>query len=314
MTHIHKRNNSSQLPNFLAEFNIEFINVLMYNLKKEEDRKKSFIDNNWSNEYINVDELALLGFYFLQQPDCVKCAFCPARLYKFEPGDDVLREHIKHSPNCPLLKRRETGNLPINEEILNNVLPPVCYDEYGLGPSGKRTRTKSKEKLCYPHYKLPSKRLATFKDWPVDIKQKPGELVEAGFFYSGPSDLVTCFSCGITLGKWQTDDNPWIEHKKNLTLDCSYLKNNYETVKQNELKYEEFMKNKSKIEKIEGVEKSEPEIALESVCKVCMKRRSSILFLPCQHVVVCGRCVLGINDKCPYCRKEIESTIPILFA
>lgn len=161
------------------------IDVSKYNVYKETDRRKSFVDNNWSS-HIQYIELAQLGFYFTKKPDSVKCAFCYLDLSEFEPNDEPLKEHLKFSPNCPLLRRRETYNEPLDFEALDKILPPVSYDECG----SRRKKSRVEDDVAYPDYRLPSIRMKSFETWPVGIKQRPEDLCEAGFFYSGQSDVT----------------------------------------------------------------------------------------------------------------------------
>lgn len=65
-------------------------------------------------------------------------------------------------------------------------------------------------------------RVATFKDWPLQIKQRPEELAYAGFFYLGTSDCVACFHCGLGLNRWETADDPFTEHLKHAEF-CKYI-------------------------------------------------------------------------------------------
>ena len=290
------------------------IDLQSYELHKEDQRLASFLDNGWDNPFLNAEELARLGFYFYKKPDGVKCYFCYVKLGDFEEGDSALSEHLKWSPNCPLLKRRTTENLPIDSSLLNEILPPLNYDVCGF--TKRRRKSKIEERIKYPEYKLLSKRLKTFETWPVGIKQKPQELAEAGFFYSGHSDLTICFSCDLHLSKWEREDNAWIEHKKHAKDDCDFLKLNQETVKLNEQKYEEVKELAEKADISDSRERKseEKEIPFESVCKICLERKSSILFLPCKHVAVCGVCVFGIENVCPICRTQIEETINLFYA
>ena len=50
--------------------------------------------------------------------------------------------------------------------------------------------------------------------WPIGLKQRPNELSQGGFFYSGESDKVTCFYCGGGLQNWDPKDGVWEEHAK----------------------------------------------------------------------------------------------------
>uniref|UniRef100_A0A182MJD0 RING-type domain-containing protein n=1 Tax=Anopheles culicifacies TaxID=139723 RepID=A0A182MJD0_9DIPT len=64
----------------------------------------------------------------------------------------------------------------------------------------------------YPNYAIEADRLKTYEDWPTSLKQKPKQLSDAGFFYTGKSDRVKCFSCGGGLKDWEQDDEPWEQH------------------------------------------------------------------------------------------------------
>lgn len=100
-------------------------------LNYEDNRKRTFDENNWTNHYISSDALAKSGCYFYGHPDTVKCQFCFIKLSQFEPADDPIEEHLKYSPNCPLIRRRNTANVPISSDELDSVLPPASYDECG---------------------------------------------------------------------------------------------------------------------------------------------------------------------------------------
>lgn len=290
-------------------------NLLNYDLKKEIDRRKSFVENDWSCPHVQFGDLAITGLYFVKKPDLVRCYFCSVDLKEFEANDDVIKEHLRFSPNCPLLRRDKTNNVPLDSAELDKILPPASYDECGLGPARRRKKSRVEDDVAFPEYRLYTARMKTFETWPVGIKQKPINLSEAGFFYGGQSDFTMCFSCGVIVGKWEADDNPWVEHKKLAKRACPYLQLNQERLKENEKKYEEAIKIKTlEEEKSADDEPSAREVDHETVCKVCLERKSSVCFLPCKHVAVCGQCVFGLNNTCPICRCTIEETIPLFYA
>lgn len=81
-------------------------------LKFEEQRLKSF-ERGWPHSFISPRVLAKTGFYFIGPHDQVRCYFCKVEVSRWENGDNEVAEHSRWSPNCPLLKRRETTNVPI---------------------------------------------------------------------------------------------------------------------------------------------------------------------------------------------------------
>ncbi|XP_055625207.1 death-associated inhibitor of apoptosis 1 [Toxorhynchites rutilus septentrionalis] len=236
----------------------------------EVSRLESF--RNWSVPFISKIELARYGFYFVGPNDMVKCYFCRVEIGLWEPNDNVLSEHLRWSPYCPLLRKRQTNNVPIDGCFLDQ-LPEPSYDTCGIrirehsvaengysssdrssngsmtSPPSSLTSESSmmshasadelqqqqslfehhqqhqqQHKLPeYPNYAIEAKRFQSYEDWPKFMKQKPKELSDAGFFYTGKSDRVKCFSCGGGLKDWEAEDEPWEQHAMWYS-NCEYLK------------------------------------------------------------------------------------------
>ena len=76
----------------------------------------------------------------------------------------------------------------------------------------------------YLKYKSYNKRLSTLfvLFWPVSLNQDNFKIAEAGVLYSGFGDIVICAFCGLTLHKWQPNDDPIIEHRK-FNPDCKFV-------------------------------------------------------------------------------------------
>ncbi|CAG5122396.1 unnamed protein product [Candidula unifasciata] len=77
----------------------------------ESERLKTF--GEWPNELswaCTPQKLAHAGFYFSPGPeslDNVCCLFCQKELDGWEPDDDPLKEHKKHSATCPFLSLKK---------------------------------------------------------------------------------------------------------------------------------------------------------------------------------------------------------------
>lgn len=219
-------------------------------LNHEENRLKTF-DASWPHSYIRPRILAKIGFYYLrpngpnEPDDRVKCNFCKVEVQQWEPNDNEIGEHLKHSPNCPLLRRNETPNVPIDAAELDQLLPPVSYDVCGTYAIDRRPdaypetpfpaspsvdiventsniphttnstverETQTLRHPDYPEYAIETARLRSFDEWPKTMKQTPQQLSDAGFFYTRVGDRVICFSCGGGLRGWEEDDEPWEQH------------------------------------------------------------------------------------------------------
>ena len=62
-------------------------------------------------------------------------------------------------------------------------------------------------------------RVQSFQDLPASCNVSPLRLARTGFFSSGSSDEVTCFSCGVKYKGWQNNDNPNDVHHR-ISPDC----------------------------------------------------------------------------------------------
>ncbi|BFZ24930.1 hypothetical protein BsWGS_27969 [Bradybaena similaris] len=55
-------------------------------------------------------------------------------------------------------------------------------------------------------------RIGTYIGWKSNGKPSVINLVKAGFYYTGHSDTVRCFSCGIEIKNWQKNSDPLTVH------------------------------------------------------------------------------------------------------
>ena len=81
-------------------------------------------------------------------------------------------------------------------------------------------------------YKLESTRLDSFQNWSKSEVVSPAVLSKAGFFYSGESDVVTCYYCDLNLCDWKIGDDAFLEHIR-YSPACPYVsvrKDNFATV------------------------------------------------------------------------------------
>jgi len=222
-------------------------------LSREENRLKTF-DANWPHSFISPRILAKTGFYYIGPHDQVKCYFCKVEISSWELGDNEVTEHSRWSPNCSLLRRRDTTNVPLEPTTeLDQLLPEASYDicgTYGIdrrpgsytetsfSPSSSadivenntvsnsttvERETQTLKHPDYPEYAIETARLRSFAEWPKTMKQKPEHLSDAGFFYTQKGDRVICFSCGGGLRDWDEQDDPWEQHALWYSK-CDYLR------------------------------------------------------------------------------------------
>ncbi|XP_037908821.1 death-associated inhibitor of apoptosis 1-like isoform X2 [Hermetia illucens] len=201
-------------------------------LNAETERIKTF-EGRWPLSWMDMNLLAQTGMYYTGTDDTVKCNFCGVEIGRWEETDHPVTEHMRWSPNCPLMRRRPTANIPLDEVVLDRILPPATYDVCGgTEVLDIRPQAYPEDSIMqpirfpdHPEYAIETARLRSFAEWPRTMKQKPEQLADAGFFYTGIGDRVKCFSCGGGLKDWDESDDPWEQHALWLG-NCHFLKLN----------------------------------------------------------------------------------------
>lgn len=250
-----------------------------YNL--ESYRLLSMLKHAFKWKNVSVHDLARSGFYYKGDNDdnCI-CQFCKLEVRGWEDGDTADGEHRRWNPTC--LRELSANNAPLgsDQELLIISKDKIVLQKMGIETVGNATCADLgvilvDEKVKYPAYSSIQSRLKSYRNWPRQMSQKPKQLAESGFFYTGRGDRVICFYCGGGLKEWSAVDDPREEHFKWFE-NCSYLK-----IK-TPVKFPNSSENKS------------------MVCKSCKTALASCVSLPCAHIDRCVECVTkAVNcDTC----------------
>ena len=116
-----------------------------------ENRRLTFFHVKLPFRSPTVGSLLDAGFYYFKD-DAVQCWACSIVLDGWEPDDDPIKEHKKHSPHCPIFDLSDRNN-PTAEEIFyikvirfrNDVLKN--YIPYTLSKHQERLQCATKEVL-----------------------------------------------------------------------------------------------------------------------------------------------------------------------
>ena len=85
-------------------------------------------------------------------------------------------------------------------------------------------------------------------------------------------------------------------------------------LKRNDQGLIENLDQNSKLEgKIQDLEGKIQKIEESRLCKICLDREVSQIFLPCGHTICCKECAMGIQI-CPICRENIQKSQKIYFS
>ncbi|XP_049872548.1 death-associated inhibitor of apoptosis 1 isoform X2 [Pectinophora gossypiella] len=287
-------------------------------MRREEERLKSF--EKWPVTFLSPELLARNGFYYLGRGDEVRCAFCKVEIMRWVEGDDPSSDHQRWAPQCPFLRRQNgSGNVPLDAP------PATGRDECGV-------RAPAPVPVCMPgpvHAKYVSEaaRLRSFKDWPRCMPQKPEDLAEAGFFYTGQGDKTKCFYCDGGLKDWEPEDVPWEQHARwfdrcayvqlvkgrdyvqKVITEASAIPAGKDSVPVPNPKEKPVVMPKADGDK----DKEEAPVDDSKLCKICYAEERNVCFVPCGHVVACAKCALS-TDKCPMCRRTFQSAVRLYFS
>ncbi|XP_053555092.1 E3 ubiquitin-protein ligase XIAP [Bombina bombina] len=208
----------------------------------EESSRIASFTNFPSSCPVSASTLARAGFYYTGSGDRVKCFSCQGIVEGWQHGDTAIGKHRKISPNCPFVNGFNFRSdciqtqIPIlqnsNPHLVENCVPNAAHafnhessSELNADFLLRTGRVVDMSEPNYPRYiKMCSEeaRLRTFKNWPCYARLTPKEMANAGLFYTGFEDQVTCFCCGGKLMNWEPNDQAWIEHRKHFP-DCLFV-------------------------------------------------------------------------------------------
>ncbi|XP_022691753.1 baculoviral IAP repeat-containing protein 7-B-like isoform X2 [Varroa jacobsoni] len=209
------RDRSPQCPFVLKQSST--IVPLDERMKLPEQRLLTF--ERWPKRDVDPQRLVNAGFYYLNEGDKVRCAWCKGVIEQWQATDVPFEEHARNFSCCPF------------------ILNPPAYacrgeDEVGHRNMYSFSGAPANQNLCsdiallkgvirhvgpkQPHMVSQGSRMATFTEnnWPQTVNVSPEDLVEAGFFFLGMHDYTKCFHCDGGLCNWETGDDPWVEHAR----------------------------------------------------------------------------------------------------
>ncbi|KFV72894.1 Baculoviral IAP repeat-containing protein 7-B [Struthio camelus australis] len=252
---------------------------------------------------VSAHDLAKAGFFFVGPGDEVQCFCCGGILKDWAPGDCPVVEHLKFFPSCKFICGEDIGSQQVFplEEIFDcvdgqllSLLQRIDSEDIALPNQPE-----------YPEMGTEEMRLSTFQSWPQYTEVHPEQLARAGFFYTGRGDMVRCFYCDGSVRNWEFGDDPWREHAKWYPR-CEFLlqSRGREFVSGVQESFFSTLVSPSPLSTEEQLRR----LQAERMCKVCMDRDVSVVFVPCGHLVACAECAPNLS-LCPICRAVIRGSV-----
>jgi len=342
---------------------------LLTKLKRESYRARTF--RKWIKwNYPSWLLLAKSGFFYYNEIDNVQCAFCFGIIGHWDASQDPDTQHKLRFPGCPFISLgggTAMGNIPLTSEPVDvyssivfaecqlELLDPIEFklDDAFNYPAGvlqdfpyylemssvilKRPFRFEELKIIEfsiscNEYRDTSVRLDTFEKWSRQFVQKPDELADCGFFYTGKYDRVTCFACDGSFQDWRAEDtNPWIRHILKKPW-CSFVrlrieeKDIFDVLIQDSRRMNSLPASSSSSNQQQQTPSSppppppQPPLPQDSLteqqmndmlkCKICITCPVELVMLPCAHLSTCVQCA-GNLDRCPICREVFRGFVKL---
>ncbi|CAF2769311.1 unnamed protein product [Rotaria sp. Silwood2] len=216
--HISKRQkvetiDSQPVPNTLFESN-----------SLQQARRRTF--SHWPSHTVpSSAEMIEAGFFNCNVGNRVICIYCNLICQQWTSHVDDPREvHKTLSPNCIYVKAKLMNHTQSSIIIINEQSTTTDIDSSQTNNlDSLRSNCVVFRTPCNSNFSEIPKRYASFSTWSSENSPSVDALVQAGFFYSGRTTIVTCFYCNGSLQNWGPNDNPIIEHARWFPS-CSYAK------------------------------------------------------------------------------------------
>ncbi|NWI90588.1 BIR7B protein, partial [Pitta sordida] len=254
---------------------------------------------------VSAQELVEAGFFYVGPRDEVQCFCCGGVLKDWKPGDYPFVEHMHFFPSCAYICGVDVGN--VDMVSLREIFDTVDGQFLSLLQGVVNEETALLNEPEYPEMVTEEMRLSSFQNWPQSSHMHPEQLARAGFFYTGEGDVVRCFYCDGGLRSWSFGDDPWREHAK-WYPECEFLLQSRGRQFVSSGYFFSFLFFFGKDESQLSTEEQLRRLQEERMCKVCLDKDVSVVFVPCGHLVACRECAFSLR-LCPICRAVIQGRV-----
>ncbi|KAI8979753.1 hypothetical protein BDF20DRAFT_529716 [Mycotypha africana] len=127
--------------------------------------------------YLQPDNLAKAGFYFMHKSDHVRCFLCDIELSEWKQGQSPYTRHINESPSCPLVL------LQFPERSSRLIKNKAIAQPFDLTRRNARLATFNYHKYWPPHQRRK-------RSYPSVTK-----LADTGFYFSPTLDYIARVVC-----------------------------------------------------------------------------------------------------------------------
>ncbi len=260
---------------------------------------------------ISIHAMATHGFYYTGTGNKVRCNFCNVELHELDPYDDIAVEHLKYSPNCPLI---------LNHEATLNV---TSFSRNSL----ERDLTRAKSGV----YQINRQRIATYL--------RNATLSFNGTFGRTPRDERVYQK--LLHEKKEQMHSLMVDHNEQLETALAHP-HLYDAISSTDRSETYLCANASRDPNDPNIgptnEREDVGIYVDAntvglplqpspsssslkdtdanvlkQCVVCCVKEYNTVLMPCRHLSSCYECVQKLN-KCPTCREIIKDVVKVFLS
>ncbi|KAM9527405.1 baculoviral IAP repeat-containing protein 7 [Guaruba guarouba] len=247
---------------------------------------------------MHSEALARAGFFYTGRGDVVRCFYCNGDVRNWQFESDPWWEHAKWFPGCEFLLRSRGRNFvsSVQESLSNPPFPRDAGDRTGQNLSASRETLMS----------LMLQALHCLEEFAIVFN-----AIEMGF------DL-TCV-CKMVLNKHMMTGTSYVSESE---LISDLLQSGREESSSAESRGAawrdtEASSSREEMQSVQQGESDESQLSTEEqlrclqeerMCKVCLDKDVSVVFVPCGHLVACRECALNLR-LCPICRADIQDRL-----
>ncbi|XP_064888411.1 baculoviral IAP repeat-containing protein 7 isoform X1 [Columba livia] len=257
----------------------------------EEMRLSTF--RNWPQySDMHPEQLARAGFFYTGQGDVVKCFYCDGAVRNWSFRDDPWREHAKWYPECEfLLRSRGREFVSSVQEAFSSTLisPRDSWDQ--IEQDSSALQDPWRDWVLHDLIMQNVLQMGFDPMWVANLMQNKCALT--GTAYLSVPELIS----DLLQSDWEESSRA--EERRGA------VQRETETSSSTE-----EMRSVQQKESDESWMSTEEQLRLqeERMCKVCMDRDVSVVFVPCGHLVTCGECASNLR-LCPICRAVIRESV-----
>ncbi|KAK6994251.1 E3 ubiquitin-protein ligase XIAP-like isoform X1 [Biomphalaria glabrata] len=223
--------------------------------------------------HLTPDELVEAGFFSAGSGDCTRCFFCGGGLRNWEEEDDVWVEHARWFPRCYYLRHKMGQEFIDIVQDLHSQLDQITIDhiKQRLDPQSNFLNMDKEDGALRRDPAVNSVLLLGFQ---------VNDVIEIAKMLKQEEDFLSAKSL---IDKLETEGK-----QKEKSLIIPHSSDNTQT----------------DIELMRTLQEENLQLREQMVCKLCLDKDVSVVFLPCGHLVSCVDCSCALVD-CPVCRSRV---------